>query len=345
MVTGDQGPSGTEQDRGLLRELIGDGRPPLTLTAVALFLSGVFAIFLAVRREFLPQDVAFLGMSAAELCAVADCRVVRFMFHDRVSFGGTLIAVAVLYAWLAAFPLRRGERWAWWTFLASGVLGFGSFLLYLGFGYFDSWHGAGTIALVPVFATGLVAAWPRAGRRAPGWMRAGAMRAASWPTRAGRWGLLATGAGLTLAGTVIMYLGATEVFVAEDLGFMGVARSALDAVNPRLIPLIAHDRAGFGGGLATTGVILLMCAWHAAPSRAFHQTVFAAGTAGFGCAIGTHFVEGYLNLVHLAPAFAGAALFSVSLALMVTGRARDLAGTASAAIGTADMTTAAPRRE
>src|SRR5262249_40046355 len=46
------------------------------------------------------------------------------------------------------------------------------------------------------------------------------------------------------------------------------------------------------------------------PGRAFHQAVVIAGCAGFGCAIGTHFVEGYVNPMHLAPAFAGAALFA-----------------------------------
>ena len=83
-----------DDQRGFLRELVGDGRPALGLTAVVLFLSGAFAIFLAIRREFLPQDITFLGMTAKDLCAIADCRIVRFMFHDRVAFGGTLIAVA-----------------------------------------------------------------------------------------------------------------------------------------------------------------------------------------------------------------------------------------------------------
>jgi hypothetical protein len=46
-----------------------------------------------------------------------------------------------------------------------------------------------------------------------------------------------------------LYFGSTRVFVAEDLEFMGLTRGALDAINPRLVPLIAHDRAGFGGGL------------------------------------------------------------------------------------------------
>ena len=38
-------------DHGLLRALIGDGRPSLALTAVMLFLSGAFGVVLSVRRE------------------------------------------------------------------------------------------------------------------------------------------------------------------------------------------------------------------------------------------------------------------------------------------------------
>lgn len=143
-------------DRGLLHAFADDGRPLLILTGLALLVSGAFAVFLAVRREFLPHDVAFLGMTAADLCAIAECRVVGFMFHDRVAFGGTLIAVAVLYVWLALFPLRERLAWAWWTFVVSGVLGFGSFLAYLSYGYLDDWHGTATLALLPVFVAGIV---------------------------------------------------------------------------------------------------------------------------------------------------------------------------------------------
>jgi hypothetical protein len=308
-----------DDDRGLLRELIGDGRPPLTLTAVILFLSGAFAIFLAIRREFLPHDVAFLGMSADALCAIADCRIVRFMFHDRVAFGGTLIAVATLYLWLAAFPLRHGYAWAWWAFCASGALGFGSFLSYLGYGYFDSWHGVATLALLPMFVIGLVTSRSHATVRVTAWINTADGRHAPPILRRGRWGLLITGAGIAMAGSVILVLGSTEVFVAEDLGFIGLTREALDGINPRLVPLIAHDRAGFGGGLATTGLLLSICAWYAPPTRGFHHAVLVAGVAGFGCAIGTHFVEGYLNPWHLAPAFVGAALFATSILCELSG--------------------------
>lgn len=307
------------KERGLLDELIGDGRPALSLTAVALFLSGVFAVFLAVRREFLPHDVAFLQMTAHELCSLADCRIVHFMFHDRVAFGGTLISVSVLYFWLVAFPLRDGFRWAWWTLAITGALGFGSFLLYLGYGYLDSWHGAGTAALLPVFIVGMWRSRRHATRAEGAWMRRENDPATPSTVRRGRWGILATGAGLTLAGAVIMYLGTTEVFVAEDLAFLGLSRESIDAISDRLIPLIAHDRAGFGGGLTTVGVLLLLCGWHAAPSRSFHQAVLASGTAGFGFAIGTHFAEGYLNPVHLAPAFLGAGLFIASVLIERAG--------------------------
>lgn len=308
-----------DAQRGFLRELVGDGQPALALTAIALLFSGALAIFLAVRREFLPQDIAYLGMTAEALCGIADCRIVRFMFHDRVAFGGSLIAVATLYLWLASFPLRLGAAWAWWAFLTSGLLGFGSFLAYLGYGYLDSWHGVATVGLLPVYLVGLVASRPHATVRVTGWLRTEDARRGPAVARLGRWGLVATGSGITLAGMVILYLGTTEVFVKEDLGFMGLSRAALDQVNARLVPLIAHDRAGFGGGLATIGLLLVMCAWYAPPSRSFHQAVLFAGGSGFGCAIGTHFAEGYLNPVHLAPAFAGAALFAGSLACEVVG--------------------------
>src|SRR6185295_122540 len=128
----------TTANRGLLDALIGDGRPFLIFLGLSLVLSGAFAIFLAATHRFLPHDVQFLGMTAEQLCAIDNCRVVYFMFHDRVAFGGALIAIGALYMWLAEFPLRNHEAWAWWVFVVSGLSGFGSFLAYLGYGYFDT---------------------------------------------------------------------------------------------------------------------------------------------------------------------------------------------------------------
>jgi hypothetical protein len=103
--------------------------------------------------------------------------------------------------------------------------------------------------------------------------------------------------------------------VPQDLTFMGLSAADLRAINPRLVPLIAHDRAGFGGALVTCGVTWLFCVWHGAPSRSLWQTLLFAGIAGFGCAIGIHAIIGYVDLVHLAPALLGAVLFAAAIAL------------------------------
>ena len=94
---------------GLFHALVKDGRPLLSLFAMGLIVSGIFALFLAATVTFLPQDVAFLGMDPHALCDLHQCRIVHFIFHDRVSFGGTLMAVGTLYLWLIAFPLRAPE--------------------------------------------------------------------------------------------------------------------------------------------------------------------------------------------------------------------------------------------
>ena len=319
-MTTTQGPvARSHTDPGLWKALLDDGRPALLLTGMALLVSGAFAVFLSIRREFLPHDVAFLGMTAEQVCSLADCRVVRFMFHDRVAFGGALMAVAILYLWLAAVPLKEGARWAWSAFVITGLLGFGSFLSYLAYGYLDSWHGVATLALLPIFCAGLIRTRSLATVSSRGWLRTPEGLAAPVRVRGGRWGLLATGAGMTLAGAVILVLGSTEVFVQEDLAFMNVTREMLDGVNPRLVPLIAHDRAGFGGGLFTCGLLVVICAWFARPSRSFHQAIVLAGVSGFGCAIGVHLIEGYTNPVHLAPAFAGAGMFAVSVLCLTIG--------------------------
>jgi hypothetical protein len=312
---------GEVRERGLFEALIADGRPPLTWTALALIFSGGFALFVSAAGQFLPHDIAFLGVSADVLRAVAGGRLIAFMFHDRVAFGGSLLAIGLLYLWLVEFPLRRRRAWAWWTLALSGAIGFGSFLTYLGYGYLDSWHGAGTFALLPLFALGLARSYRSLERprglleslrrpEAPRW---------SSPAGLGRWLLVATGAGMVAGGGTIMTVGMTGVFVPQDLAFMGLAPSELEAIHPRLIPLIAHDRAGFGGGICSCGLLVLLCAWRARPERSLFQAFGLAGAAGFGTAIGVHFVIGYVDLVHLLPAYLGALIYLAALSLAVIG--------------------------
>jgi hypothetical protein len=62
-------------DGGFVQTIVSDGVLLLLATAGSLVLAGGFAIFLAASGEFLPHDIAYLGMSAADLCTIADCRI------------------------------------------------------------------------------------------------------------------------------------------------------------------------------------------------------------------------------------------------------------------------------
>jgi len=306
-----------DNDSGLLRSLVGDGRPLLALVALGLIFSGAFALFLSATGHFLPHDVRFLGMQKEQLCGINQCRIVHFMFHDRVSFGGALIAIGILYLWLLAFPLKAGEPWAWWVFLVSGVTGFGSFLAYLGYGYLDSWHGIATLFLLPIEIAGLVVTWRPLSAKTGLASLFRTRTPTRWRSRLGfgRLLFLFTGAGLVMAGTTILIVGMTTVFVPQDIRYIGLSAQEFNSINPRLMPLIAHDRAGFGGGIATCGLVLFFCVWCGKPSRALWQAVVLAGGVGFSTAIGVHPLIGYNDFTHLAPAYVGAVLFTVGAVL------------------------------
>ncbi|MBK8257984.1 MAG: hypothetical protein IPK82_35630 [Polyangiaceae bacterium] len=299
-------------------------------TGIVLIGSGIFALLLAATVKMLPYDVQFLGMTMEDLCSRNACRIVHFMAHDRVSFGGSIISVGAIYAWLGAVPLRRGEAWAWWTAFISGVLGFGSFLTYLGYGYLDVWHGRATLALLPVFVIGLILSFrDLKGVRGPRALTQ--LGAKAWvysPAGIGRLAMTFTAFGMILGGLIIMGVGMTRVFVPQDLEYMGVTRAELQALNPRLIPLIAHDRAGFGGGLCSTGLAVMACVWLGIKpgAAALWRTLLIAGVVGFATAIGVHPVVGYTSFVHLAPAYAGALAFTVGMAWLYKPMCRSDSG-------------------
>jgi hypothetical protein len=166
------------------------------------------------------------------------------MIHYRASFGAVVVAISLLYLWLIGFPLRQRQAWAWWTLLLSGAVGFASFLGYLGYGYLDTWHAAATLILLPCYAVGLyrsralihASAGLKTLLQMPAWIR---RRSAD---SAGRACLLTAALGITGAGLTILAMGMTVVFVPQDLAFLGVRLEGLRALNPRLVPLIAHDR-------------------------------------------------------------------------------------------------------
>jgi hypothetical protein len=304
-------------NRDLFGTMLGDGRPPLVLLSLGLVLSGLFALFLAVTGQFLPHDERFLGLTAEQLCARHGCRIVHFMIHDRLAFGGALVSVGLSYLWLVEFPLRRGEAWAWWLLLLSGTVGFASFLAYLGRGYLDLWHGVATLALLPCFVVGLVRSWVVLARRegVRCLLRSNIRVALSSAHGLGRACQLAAATGLVGAGLVILLVGMTSVFVPQDLAYLGLSVEEMDTLNPRLVPLIAHDRAGFGGAVCCCGVVLFFAVRCGRPCRSLWQMLAVAGAIGFGTAIGAHPAVGYDDPVHLAPAVLGAILYLAGLVL------------------------------
>ncbi len=96
---------------------------------------------------------------------------------------------------------------------------------------------------------------------------------------------------------------------------MGLGASDLLAINHRLIPLIAHDRAGFGGAIVTAGLLLFCCVWFGTPSRELWLAVCASMGTGFSTAIGVHPFIGYTDFSHLVPAYAGAIIFLMGITL------------------------------
>lgn len=280
----------------------------------AMLIGGLMAVVIASTHVVLSYDEVFVGMSRAELNLI-NPRLLAFMQHDRVTLSGTMFAVAVLYLYLSWYGIRRGHHWAMVSVMVSALVGFATFFSFLGFGYFDPFHAfVSTI----MFQFSLMAWQGELGK--PEFTSLPNLRETpEW--RWGQWGQLSFvvhGAVLMTAGLIISGVGCTVVFVPEDLEFMGLCASDLATANPRLIPLIAHDRASFGGMLIATGILVLLTALWGFREGARWQwwMLLLAGIPAYGAAIIVHLVVGYTSLWHLAPAYGGLGLLFAGLSLL-----------------------------
>jgi len=283
----------------------------IMLLGAGMLLGAVLVGLIAFTSVTPPYDQAFVRLTSLQLAAV-NPHLLPFMAHDRVTLAGTMLSLGVIYGQLALHAMSKGEHWAMWVVLVSGGVGFASFFLFLGFGYFDPLHAIVTSVLFLYFLLGLRA-----------WFKENRVQAVSclWerPDRPGPlWGqvlLLLAGLGMSAAGMVIAVLGATTVFVPEDFVFLQTTSTGLHAVNSHLIPLIAHDRAGFAGALLADGLgILLMVLWGFRPeARWLWWTLLGAGLCVCVPAVGIHLLVGYTSFSHLAPVLSGAFLYSLGL--------------------------------
>jgi hypothetical protein len=118
-------------------------------------------------------------------------------------------------------------------------------------------------------------------------------------------------------------VGLTDVFVPEDLEFMRVTVAELNAANPRLVSLIAHDRVGFGAAVVITGLTALGCLWCSPLRRTLWETLAFSGVLSLTAAIVPHLAIGYSDLKHLAPALTAATAMVLGLALTVPAGTRN----------------------
>lgn len=283
------------------------------LMGLGMLLGSLLALWIAMTRVLLPYDEAFCGITRTQLQAINE-RIIPFMSHDRVTLAGAMIAIGILYLSFSWFGSRRGEHWAKVAVLASAGMGFFSFFLFLGFDYFDPFHGFVTVILFQLFIQGMVGEQP-AKRSAPGidWIESTAWRRG----QLGQLLLVLHSIGLLGAGLIICGIGVNDVFVQTDLNYLKTELSVLREANERLLPLVAHDRATLGGMLLAVGIIYLLGSmWGMRRGARWLWHAFLwSGLAAYTCAIGVHFHVGYVDWHHLLPAFAGLWLLLTGLGL------------------------------
>lgn len=276
------------------------------LMGLSMLFGGLLAMAIAVTRVVMPYDESMAGLTRRQLAEI-NARLLSFMTHDRVTLAGTMLAVGMLYTSLAIHGLRRGAHWAYLSVACSALAGFVSFFSFLGFGYFDPFHAFVTAILFQFLVLTVHSELPAPQRMAPPELHN------DWRWRTNQWGQLlfvVHGAALIAAGIVISMIGMTSVFVPEDLEFMQTCTAELVDAHPQLIPLVAHDRATFGGMLVACGMATLLPAlWGFQRGQAWlWRALMLAGNVAYGSTIAVHWYVGYQSLKHLLPAYGGLAL-------------------------------------
>ncbi|MNI36643.1 hypothetical protein D3C73_907010 [compost metagenome] len=185
--------------------------------------------------------------------------------------------------------------------LVSCIVGFIGFFLYLGYGYFDPLHALVSVLLLPMFLLAM-----RGWVERPSLMKPNMVNDRNW--RLAQWGQLlfvVLGISLAVGGIVISFVGVTHVFVPSDLAYLCTSSDMLNQLNEQLLPLIAHDRAGFGGALLSNALVLLATSlWGINQGqRWLWWTFLIGGLPGFIAGFSVHGIIGYTDFLHLSPAY------------------------------------------
>lgn len=285
----------------------------MSLLGIAMMIGGVLAWLIASTSVLLPYDETFLGVSRSVINRF-NGHIIHFMSHDRITLAGTMISLGIFYYQLATHGLRLGSHWARTALLASCTVGFSSFFLYLGYGYFDPLHAIAAAVLLPMLLLTLRGLKDYPSRKPPGLRNDAVWRRAQW----GQCCFVVLGFGLAIGGLTIAFVGITQVFVPTDLVYLGVTAQLLADWNEHLIPLIAHDRAGFGGALFSLAVAIAGSAlWGVNQGESWLWWTFLwGGLPGFAAGLLVHFHIGYTDFIHLLPVYIAVLLYAFGLYLM-----------------------------
>lgn len=271
------------------------------LFGLGILIGGLIALYFALTTVILNYDETFIGLTHQQLNLI-NPQILAFMAHDRMSLAGTMISAGILYMSLAYFGIRRQLHWAKVAFHSAAIIGFLGILLFIGYGYFDWLHGLFWLLLLPLYAL----SWreSKTANRSPQswhdtndyvWMR-------------GVYGQLLfvmLGFLLLAGGIVISFIGITKVFVSTDISFLCMPVEMLQSISDMLIPVIAHDRAGFGSALISVGILVLcLSLWGFRAGERWLWYTYAFGALpAFLAGIGTHFAIGYTTFIHLLPLY------------------------------------------
>ncbi|MBT2640296.1 MULTISPECIES: dihydroorotate dehydrogenase [unclassified Bacillus (in: firmicutes)] len=283
------------------------------LFGLFILIGGAAVLFFSFTKVILFYDEAFMQMTRLELMAY-NPNLYKFMSHDRMTLAGTMISGGYIYMQLARHGVKYGIHWTRKAFNIGAITGFLGILLFLGFGYFDWLHGFFWLILLPFYIAGFIKT--RSANQSPA--SKNRTNNSSWKKAVyGQLLLVILGFSFVLGGIVISTIGATSVFVDTDLKYICMTPDQMNELNKKLIPVIAHDRAGFGSALFSVGLLVLtLSLWGFHEGSAWvWRTFLFGGIPAFAAGLFTHFYIGYINFIHLLPAYFALALYIGGLLL------------------------------
>lgn len=281
------------------------------LFGLAILTAGIIALYFAFTSIILPYDESFIGITRADLLQVNPL-ILAFMSHDRMALAGTMISGGILYIQLARHGIKNNLHYAKIAFHSAAIVGFIGIFLFIGYGYFDWLHGLFWLILLPIYYFSL-----KEGKKVIGSPSSShGQNDRAWKYALyGQLMFVILGFLITIGGIVISIIGVSKVFVSTDLSFLCMSPEMLESISQNLIPVIAHDRAGFGSALVSVGLLVLMISlWGFRQGERWIWNTLALGALpAFITGIGTHIYIGYTPFIHLLPVYLLVILYILGL--------------------------------